>query len=116
MSGDGYERYGGHYTEAGLWRKLTGIPASVGRGVAMQALLLYALLTDGDAPLWAKALIVGVLGYLILPFDAIPDAIPVLGYTDDAAAMALVLHQLREYVTPAVRERAESLLPERFRE
>jgi uncharacterized membrane protein YkvA (DUF1232 family) len=115
MSGGGYEKYGGHYSEDGLWRKLTEIPVSIGRSVAMQALLLYALLTDGNVPLWAKALIVGVLGYLILPIDAIPDVIPVIGYTDDAAAMAFVLHQLSEYVTPAIRERAESLLPGRFR-
>jgi len=116
MSNGDYEKFGSHYSADGLWRKLSGIPASVGRGVAMQALLLYALLTDVEVPLWAKALIVGVLGYLILPVDAIPDAIPVIGYTDDAAAMALVLQQLREYVTPAVRVRAESLLPERFRQ
>ena len=38
-----------------------------------------------------KALAVAGLLYFICPFDAIPDAIPVLGYADDAAVIAAVV-------------------------
>jgi uncharacterized membrane protein YkvA (DUF1232 family) len=40
-------------------------------------------------------LVLGGLLYLIAPLDAIVDAIPVLGYVDDAAVLAWVLGQVR---------------------
>ena len=41
------------------------------------------------------ALLVGALLYFLCPIDAIVDAIPVLGYVDDAAVMAWVVGQVR---------------------
>jgi uncharacterized membrane protein YkvA (DUF1232 family) len=41
------------------------------------------------------ALIVGALLYFVSPIDAIVDAIPVLGYVDDAAVLAWVFGQVR---------------------
>ena len=41
------------------------------------------------------ALIVGALLYFVCPIDAIIDAIPVLGYVDDAAVLAWVIGQVR---------------------
>lgn len=35
-----------------------------------------------------------LLGYLALPIDLVPDFIPVLGYADDAVAVALVLRSV----------------------
>lgn len=41
------------------------------------------------------ALVVGGFLYLVCPIDAIVDAIPVVGFVDDAAVLAFVLGQVR---------------------
>ncbi|WP_019136116.1 YkvA family protein [Cellulomonas massiliensis] len=35
-----------------------------------------------------------LLGYLLLPFDLVPDVLPVVGYADDAVVVALVLRSV----------------------
>lgn len=48
---------------------------------------LFRYLKDG--PTTAHLLVVlFALGYFIFPFDAVPDLIPFVGYTDDAAVIA----------------------------
>ena len=110
-----YKKYGGRYSESRYWQKLSALPRSVGRELVMQALLLYAVLTDERTPRWAKVLAAGGLAYLILPLDAVPDFLPIVGYSDDAAVMGVVLYELHRFITPAVRERAEGMLPNIFR-
>ena len=73
---------------------------------------LYVILTDRATPMWARLLIIGALGYLICPVDAVPDAVPALGYADDVVALGAALAQLGRMVTPRMRRRASALLPE----
>lgn len=104
--------HGVHYSEGALGRKLQHLPRSAGREIVAKALLLRALLADPAVPGWVKAVAVGVLGYFILPVDAVPDFAPLAGYADDFAAMLLVLAELDGYVTSAMREEAEAAMPE----
>lgn len=53
--------------------------------------LFKRLLTDDRVPRTRKALLVMLLGYLALPFDLVPDFIPVAGQLDDAILVALTL-------------------------
>lgn len=57
---------------------------------------LWQMLTDPDYVMsWqTKAWIIAALCYLISPVDALPDAVPVLGYVDDALLIAWVMHQI----------------------
>lgn len=53
--------------------------------------LFRSLLSSSEVPTSVRLLILGLLVYLILPIDLVPDFIPVLGYADDIIVIALVL-------------------------
>jgi uncharacterized membrane protein YkvA (DUF1232 family) len=53
--------------------------------------LLHRLLADERLPRRHKALLVAAVAYLALPFDLVPDFIPVAGQLDDAIVVAVAL-------------------------
>jgi uncharacterized membrane protein YkvA (DUF1232 family) len=56
--------------------------------------LFQRLLGDSRMPRRYKALLVALLGYLALPFDVVPDFIPVAGQLDDAVLVALTVRAI----------------------
>jgi uncharacterized membrane protein YkvA (DUF1232 family) len=62
--------------------------------LAYWALVVYYALQSPALPWKDKAKIVAALAYLLLPFDLLPDAIPVVGIIDDAAILWAVLRLL----------------------
>jgi uncharacterized membrane protein YkvA (DUF1232 family) len=75
---------GGRRTEA---RALGGfIPDCV--------ILFKRLLADPRVPRRRKALLAGLIAYLAMPIDLVPDFIPVAGQLDDAIIVALVLRHV----------------------
>jgi uncharacterized membrane protein YkvA (DUF1232 family) len=63
------------------------------------------LVRDDRVPRRHKLLLLGLAGYLALPFDLVPDFIPVAGQLDDAIVAALVLrHLIRAGGEPLLRE------------
>jgi uncharacterized membrane protein YkvA (DUF1232 family) len=66
--------------------------------------LCSRLFRDPGVPRRKKLLLVGLAGYLALPFDLVPDFIPVAGQLDDVIIVALVLRGfLRSGGEPLVR-------------
>ena len=63
--------------------------------------LLKRLARDPMTPKGVRIRLVLLLGYLALPFDLIPDFIPVLGYADDAIIVALVVRSVARRAGPA---------------
>ena len=53
--------------------------------------LMRRLLADPRVPRRRKLLLVGLVGYLALPFDLVPDFIPIAGQLDDVIVVGLVL-------------------------
>ncbi len=58
--------------------------------------LFRRLLSDRRVPRRRKLVLAALIPYLAMPFDLVPDFIPVAGYLDDAIIVAFVLrHVLR---------------------
>lgn len=98
--------YGGNYSEDGFWSVL----GKVGKKVAKPALTLFYVLKADSTPARIRSLIIGALGYLILPIDLIPDFIPVAGWTDDLAALAAVIKMVSDYITPEIERKVDETL------
>ncbi len=57
-----------------------------------------------------KAALIGALAYFVLPFDAVPDMLPLLGYSDDAAVLLTALRMVSGQIRPEHREAARLVL------
>ncbi len=107
--------YSTSYSEDNFWNKITKMPSNAGCAVLRAAFTLYVLLREKTTPVWAKTAVIGALGYFIFPLDAIPDIIPVIGYTDDLAIMTLLLGQLYAFINQDIKDQVDSMLPEQCR-
>ncbi len=56
--------------------------------------LLFRLFKDSRVPLAEKALLIGVIAYVLSPLDLIPDLVPFVGQVDDLYLIALVVLRL----------------------
>lgn len=74
------------------------------------AVLLYVLLMDADTPTWVKAIVIGALAYLVNPVDAIPDAIPIVGYTDDLAVLISAIASIKHNIRPHHERQATEII------
>ncbi|MEH0198897.1 YkvA family protein [Caulobacter sp. CCNWLY153] len=73
----------------GFWPKIRKVAAKV--PFAADALSLWWCARDPETPTAAKGMMFAALAYFVLPTDAIPDVLPALGFTDDAAVIAALL-------------------------
>ena len=69
-----------------FWRKLRGAALSI--PFVEDLLTAYYCAFDRETPLSVKTTLIGALVYFVLPTDAIPDFLPLIGFTDDAAILA----------------------------
>ncbi len=106
--------YEDQYSENKFWKKLFKAVKLTGVGLIEKALVLYYSAKDEATPKWAKSVIFGALGYFVFPLDAIPDVIPVAGYTDDlsvlAAALATVIVYIKDEHKQLAKAKVENIL------
>jgi uncharacterized membrane protein YkvA (DUF1232 family) len=67
--------------------------------------LLRRLATDPTIPRGTRARLWLLLAYLAMPFDLVPDVIPVLGYADDAILVAIALRSVTRHAGTVALER-----------
>lgn len=107
-----YKKYGKDYNEKDFNSKVDNNKSKIGVKPLYYAFLLYYAIPN--VSLADKAIIIGCLGYLISPFDLIPDFIPVVGFLDDAAALAWAAYRIGHRVDRQVHERARKRVMEIF--
>lgn len=98
------------FVRRGFWRKFKAVAGRI--GFAREAVAAWYCAMDPATPLRAKAILLGALAYFIMPVDALPDFLLVLGYTDDAAIFWAAWRAVRNHVTDAHRARADRALGE----
>lgn len=104
------EKYQRAYSEKAFEGKLMRFAKKLGREGLRQALQLFYVLRRKDLPGKTRALILGSLGYFILPVDLVPDFIPLLGIGDDLSLIAAAFLASRPYVDAEVRAKTEAKL------
>jgi uncharacterized membrane protein YkvA (DUF1232 family) len=65
---------------------------------------------DRQTPRHVQASLLGAIAYFVLPFDFMPDVLPVLGFTDDAAVLATAIRMVATHIMPEHREAARAAL------
>lgn len=108
--------YSDKFSAKGFVEKISRIAKRAGSKLVYYAFVLYYTLQSKDVSIKDKAIIVGALGYLISPLDALPDAFPIVGLTDDMAVLAYVINKIWVDVPAEVRQKAMDKLSEWFDE
>src|SRR6266700_2128149 len=91
-----------------FWIKLKRVLARI--PFAEDLLAAYYCAFDKETPRHVQAALLGAIAYFILPFDFIPDMLPVLGFTDDAAVLATAIRMVAGHITQEHRDAARAAL------
>ncbi len=94
--------------EKGFWKKFLKLARRIPFAEDLAAAYFCAL--DPATPARVKAMLLGALAYFVLPFDAIPDFLAGLGYTDDAAVLAAAIGLVARHIGETHRRQARALL------
>jgi uncharacterized membrane protein YkvA (DUF1232 family) len=91
-----------------FWRKLGGLAAQI--PFAEDALTAYYCAFDRRTPTHVRVALIGALIYFISPFDVLPDVLPIVGFTDDAAVIAGAIKLVWDQIKPEHRDVARAAL------
>jgi uncharacterized membrane protein YkvA (DUF1232 family) len=91
-----------------FWIKLKQVAARL--PFTEDLLAAYYCAFDRETPRHVQAALLGAIAYFILPFDFIPDMLPVLGFTDDAAVLATAIRLVASHITEEHRAAARAAL------
>jgi uncharacterized membrane protein YkvA (DUF1232 family) len=91
-----------------FWIKLKRL--AVRLPFAEDLLAAYYCAFDRQTPRHVQVALLGAIAYFVLPFDFVPDMLPVLGFTDDAAILATALRMVASHIRPEHREAARAAM------
>jgi uncharacterized membrane protein YkvA (DUF1232 family) len=91
-----------------FWPKMKAVAAKI--PFAEDALAAYYCTLDRDTPLRVRGTLLAALAYFVMPLDALPDIMPVLGFTDDAAVLMAAFQMISAHIKPEHREAARTAL------
>lgn len=96
-----------------FWPKIGRVAARI--PFAKQVVSVYFAARDPETPMAAKGIMMGALAYFVMPFDAIPDVLAGIGFTDDAAVITAVIATLSANIRKRHQDAAQKTL-ERLRD
>lgn len=79
---------------------------------AEELVAAYYCALDSSTPTRVRATLLAALVYFVLPFDAVPDVLAGIGFTDDATVLLAAIAMVRAHITPIHRQAARSALAE----
>jgi uncharacterized membrane protein YkvA (DUF1232 family) len=91
-----------------FWQKLRALAARL--PFAEDLIAAHYCAFDRQTPVHVKAALIGAISYFVLPADVIPDVLPIIGYTDDAAMLAAAIRLVAQHITPDHRQAARQTL------
>jgi uncharacterized membrane protein YkvA (DUF1232 family) len=91
-----------------FWKKLLKVAGRI--PFAEDAAAAYFCAVDPATPSKVKATLFAALAYFVMPFDVIPDFLAGVGFTDDAAVIALALTMVAGQIKDSHRARARAAL------
>ncbi len=103
-----------HFDESSFWGKFKRFAKGLGIKATYMVLLLWYAYQRKETPAWAKRIIMGALGYLVLISDAVPDITPFVGFTDDIGILSFGLVTVASYINEEVRTKARQKLTDWF--
>jgi uncharacterized membrane protein YkvA (DUF1232 family) len=94
--------------DAGFWRKLAKVAGRI--PFAEDAAAAYFCAIDPRTPSRVRAILLAALAYFVIPFDVVPDFVAGLGFTDDAAVLAMAITLVAGQIQDVHRQRARAAL------
>jgi len=91
-----------------FWPKMKAVAAKI--PFAEDAVAAYYCTLDRDTPLRVRGTLLAALAYFIMPLDLLPDIMPALGFTDDAAVLMAAFQMISAHIKPEHREAAKAAL------
>ena len=91
-----------------FWLKIKRVAAKL--PFAEDLLAAYYCAFDRETPRHVQVALLGAIAYFVLPLDFMPDVLPVLGFTDDAAVLATAIRTVASNIRPDHREAARAAL------
>lgn len=108
------EKYIAEYSDDSLFSMLSHYAKKLGKEVVSNVLILYKVLKSPKTNPILTPLIISALGYLIMPFDLIPDFLPVAGFSDDISVLTAIITAISSSITPQIRKEVEKDIKEYF--
>jgi len=99
-----------HYSPDKLINKVKKYGAKIGYKALHNVATLYCALKSPNLPKDQKLMIIGVLGYFILPIDLIADMLPAVGLADDIVIITKAIAVIYSSITDDMKDEAHEVV------
>ncbi|MEG0473041.1 MAG: DUF1232 domain-containing protein [Solibacillus sp.] len=103
-----------HYSDKKFLGKMKGFSGGLGYKALHAATTLFVALKSPDMPKANKLIMLGALGYFILPLDLVADFLPLAGLTDDTFVILAALAKVYTSITDEMKMEANEWMEDKL--